>query len=319
MKRAARLLITAFVAMWTRSAAAGDADTAAADALFRAGRAALASGDIALACSRFAESYRLDPAVGTVMNLADCEERAGRLDVALAHFAEARDALAPWDFRMRVVEKRIADLDKRVPRLTLVSSAKLPRETTLECDGVELGVGSLGVALPVAPGTHTCTMHVPRHADGRVDVELKEGEHLCAAIEPGASVTEAKTLALAPEPPTRRQAQPSSPPPQRRGPNRTLVYVLGAVGVTGMIVGGTSGVLALRAGNDYRAHCTPECDQAGADAASTGRTMVVVSPIAFGIGLAGLGAAAMVFAFGNRAKAAMVQIAPTGLSVALSF
>lgn len=86
-----------------------------------------------------------------------------------------------------------------------------------------------------------------------------------------------------------------------------------------MIVGGTSGVLALRAGNDYRAHCTPECDQAGADAASTGRTMVVVSPIAFGIGLAGLGAAAMVFAFGNRAKAAMVQIAPTGLSVALSF
>ena len=327
MKLTAILLLAAIGALWPRSATAGEGDASVADALFRAGRAALADGDLALACTRFAESYRLDPAAGTVLNLADCEEKSGRLSLALTHFAEARDALAPRDFRLPTVKNRIASLDKRVPRLTLVSAAPLPKGAHLECDGVELGPGALGVALPVDPGPHTCTLHVVDRSDSRVEIVLKEGEHRSVAIQPGAPTTGNVAFAPAPVPPPHRESpEVSAAPPSRAAPpnraapsNRTPVYALGAVGIAGMIVGATSGVLALRAGDAYRAHCTPDCDPTGVDAASRGRTMVIVSPVGFAIGIAGLGAAAIVFALGNRVKPASVQIGPAGVFVASSF
>ena len=61
-----------------RSAGAEPRDPAAAEWLFREGRALMKKGDFAPACAKLAESQRLDPAVGTLMNLAECEERIGR-------------------------------------------------------------------------------------------------------------------------------------------------------------------------------------------------------------------------------------------------
>ena len=46
--------------------------------LFREGRALMKDGDLAAACPKLEESLRLDPAVGTLMNLAECHERQGR-------------------------------------------------------------------------------------------------------------------------------------------------------------------------------------------------------------------------------------------------
>src|SRR5262245_37563455 len=58
-------------------ASAVNLDAAAAEALFREGRQLMDSGAIAQACVKFEESLRLDPALGTMLNLAVCEERAG--------------------------------------------------------------------------------------------------------------------------------------------------------------------------------------------------------------------------------------------------
>src|SRR5262245_31877335 len=65
----------------------------AAEALFEEGRSALAAGDLDLACARFRESNRLDPAVGTVLNLADCEEKRGKLATAWTLFRRASTEL----------------------------------------------------------------------------------------------------------------------------------------------------------------------------------------------------------------------------------
>jgi hypothetical protein len=59
-------------------------DSATAEALFAAGREAIRRGDYQAACPMFAESNRLDPAVGTVLNLAICEEHLGQLASRLA-------------------------------------------------------------------------------------------------------------------------------------------------------------------------------------------------------------------------------------------
>ncbi|MFO0567610.1 MAG: hypothetical protein U0263_18270 [Polyangiaceae bacterium] len=55
-------------------------DATAAEALFNAGRDAVKAGDYPTACAKFRESNRLDPAPGTVLNLADCEEHLGHVD-----------------------------------------------------------------------------------------------------------------------------------------------------------------------------------------------------------------------------------------------
>src|SRR5689334_6484425 len=51
---------------------------ALAERFFEQGRAAMARGNFADACVAFEKSARLDPAVGTLANLAMCQERLGR-------------------------------------------------------------------------------------------------------------------------------------------------------------------------------------------------------------------------------------------------
>ena len=73
-----------------------------AEQLFREGREAMKRADYALACPSFERSLALDPALGTLLNLAVCEEKRGRLGQALARYrqfvelaAEATNG-APW-------------------------------------------------------------------------------------------------------------------------------------------------------------------------------------------------------------------------------
>ena len=98
---------------------AAGGDPAAAEALFAAGREAMERGDYAAACAKFDESERLDPAPGTLMNLADCNEKRGHLAAAWENWRDARGTLRPDDDRLRVVEARLATLEARLPHLVI--------------------------------------------------------------------------------------------------------------------------------------------------------------------------------------------------------
>src|SRR6478735_9605838 len=58
-----------------RAGAASPTDQAKAEALFDEGRRLLAAARFAEACPKFAESQRLDSALGTLLNLGDCYEK----------------------------------------------------------------------------------------------------------------------------------------------------------------------------------------------------------------------------------------------------
>jgi hypothetical protein len=61
---------------------------AAAQALFDEGKKLMAQGVVPAACAKFEESLRLDRAMGTLLNLAACEELAGHTSRACALFHE---------------------------------------------------------------------------------------------------------------------------------------------------------------------------------------------------------------------------------------
>ncbi len=67
------------------------ADTNAehAAALFEEGKDLARHANYAAACERFAQSYELDPAAGTALNFADCQEHLGNLRIAYELFQRA--------------------------------------------------------------------------------------------------------------------------------------------------------------------------------------------------------------------------------------
>src|SRR6476646_7884960 len=108
---AMRLPAAAVVSCLLAFAAAEARADPAAEALFRSGREAVDRGDWQTACARFEESHRLEPAVGTVFNLANCREKLGQLASAWQRFREVKERLPPGDERSAVTDQRIAALE----------------------------------------------------------------------------------------------------------------------------------------------------------------------------------------------------------------
>jgi hypothetical protein len=251
-------------------------DPATAEALFRQGRQAVEAQDYARACPKFAESQRLDPAVGTLMNWAACEEKLGKLASAWQRWREAIDALPPKDDRLTYAEQRVAEIEKRLPKLVVAlvgdPAAKVSR------DDVELGPASLGVALPVDPGEHVVLVRMPGHATNKTTVVIGEAENKRVEVSPG------------PIDKTGADAVVST----KRTNTRTIGFIAAGVGVAGIGTAVVTGLMLNSARSTVEANCPNKActSSKGLDAASRGRTLLPINVAAWIVGGAGLGAGA---------------------------
>src|SRR5262245_8861552 len=103
----------AITAKWAE--AGSDTDRIAAETLFVEGRKLVEEGSVEAGCAKLAESQTLDPAVGTLVNLADCHERLGRLATAWREFREAA-ALAARKSDARREELAMSRAERIEPR-----------------------------------------------------------------------------------------------------------------------------------------------------------------------------------------------------------
>jgi hypothetical protein len=274
------LLVGSLLARSAAGQAGQGADPAAADALFQKGREAAEKSEWAIACPKFAESQRLDPAAGTLLNLADCEEHLGRFASANEHFKMALEMLPAGDDRIAFTKQRIAAVDKVVPHLTLIAPPDFPADARVMRDDVQLGVASFGLALPVNPGPHAIVVTAPGHAEKRMSINLRASEAETVPLRVGEAL---------PGPP----AVPTSPSHAGEGTARSgggearsAGFVLGAAGLAGLGVGAVTGLLVLGKKSivDDPSHCDPTthvCDTTGLAAASSGKTLSTVSTVAF--------------------------------------
>ena len=161
------------------------ARSAAADALFESGHEAMSKGDYETACARFAESNRLDPAVGSLLNLAACEEKRGRLATSWQLFKRVMSDLPPGDDRYPIAQRRASALRPRVPHVTLKLASDAPKQTTVTYGPMVFGQASFEVPLPFDPGEHKLVVGAPERESRSYTVVLSEGETEVLTVGPG--------------------------------------------------------------------------------------------------------------------------------------
>jgi hypothetical protein len=276
-------MIGALIALTAAGRArANDPDRAAR--LFQEGREAMNAGDYARACERFTASESADPHVGTLINLAQCEEALVKTAASRQYWQQALDlARATVDPRIAYIEQQLARIDARVARLTVRLAPTAPPDTVARRDGVDFAAASFGVALPVEAGKHTLTVLARGHEPREYALEIREGERSEILVEPGALLPERTTGVDDRPAPT-----PPSPPPAGEPQTlRTVAYVAGAAGLVGLAVGGTYGVLAMNAAGNAASHCDGDlCDPTGAAARRDEVTKAQVATIGLSAGAA---------------------------------
>jgi hypothetical protein len=158
-----RVLSAAVLAFLVCAASSAHAQTPSqnvkrADELFREGRALVEAGKFDDACPKFEESQRLDPGLGTLLNLAACYEQVGKLASALTAFRSAEEqarAAGPTEKkREQTAAERARAIESRVARLTItLSSPDRPAGFSVTRDGIPVPPLDLGRRIPVDPGT----------------------------------------------------------------------------------------------------------------------------------------------------------------------
>lgn len=294
-----RLLAATSLAAVVVAAVPARADEAAtAEALFREGRRAMTRGDWADAVARLRESQRLEPAPGTLLNLAIAEEKLGRLAAAWEHARAAADQLPPSDDRQKLARDLHEAVDRRLPRVVLRATAVSDR-ASVRLDGVVLGAASFGVPLPLDPGRHEIVVRAPGHLERVVSLDLAEGATVEQRVEPGARV-------VGDSPGARAEATTTA-----TSPWRTVGFIGLGVGAGALAAGGVTGYMAFRKNETVEAHCDARgCDATGVDAAGSGKDLATASTITTATGAALVVGSAIVVWL-TRGRAAPVAAALT--------
>ena len=330
MRLSKRAIGAAVVAAQLLLASGAYAAESEADRLFEQGRAAVRAGEHGKALERFEQSQRLDPAVGTLLNIADCEERLGKLASAWAHLRQAVEQMKADDDRLAPTKARVAAVEPRVPRLTIVLTKGVADFTKVTRDDVDLAGPLLGTEQPVDPGKHQVFVAAPGHQRRVFRVELKASERKTLKVEPGDPIEVAAAKGTPPPvvaaPIVARRAPPDEPPeapsapPWKRIP---LGYWVGGVGAASLVVGLGTGAAVFAKKGTIGDHCDAAkvCDQEGLDAASSAHTLATVSTVATVVGVAGLGVGAYLLLARPAAgqPTASLHLAPLAGGAALGF
>jgi hypothetical protein len=302
-------LVAAVVAMLRLGIAHADpAAEGVASTLFEQARQDMRRGEYAAACPKLAESQRLDPSSGTLLNLMVCEEKVGKVASAWVHGRELMDRLPPSDDRRPIVQRKLAVLEPRVPSLTIHRPPSAPKATRVTLDDVELGASSFEIALRVDPGRHRILVTASGRRDRASEIDLEEGKNLEWMAEPGEAAAAATseqhvakpgaTMTLVAPPSSvnpDRSPAPVRPSPPRQEPPRWMGWTAVGIGAAGLVAGTILGAMTL----DRKATVDDTCpngecnDQASVDAANDasreGRKLLVGTVVSLTVAAGGLG------------------------------
>jgi hypothetical protein len=265
--------------------------SAAADVLFRDGRARMESGDYPHACGLFAESMRIEPSLGALFNLAACEEAVGKRVAAWEHYGQLLERMTTSDERYPIAAAHRLALDRSMAWLTVTLSPSCPPGTRITRDGIELEGPSFGLALPLDPGSHEIVVLAPGHDPRLYTFAVDRGDHRAMSVEPGVLDTR-----VAHDPPV-------------------VGYVMGGLGLAALTAGAVLGVRALQRQSDGDADCSGSVcrDAAGVQAYADARNLAVATDVTLGIGVGAVIAGAYLVWFAPSSTTTGIGVTPVNL------
>jgi hypothetical protein len=292
------LLVVATLAS-PAAAQTSPADQALGTALFKDGRALLAAGKIDEACPKLAQSYALDPGLGTLLNLAVCHEKQGKIASAWGELNAAKDLAARTkeEARFKFASEQASVLEARLARL-VVHPVGPAEGLSLHLDGRDVGTAGFGTAMPLDPGDHRVEITAPGKRAFSMIVKLDPGPSSKTIDVPVLVDDSAPPPVVAPAPaaapPIVAPAPaPALPPPavtetaSRSTPRFAAGLAVGGLGLAGIAVGAYFGAHTFQQKSAIGTHCTPsgDCDQTGFTLQQDAHSSATISTIAVAAGL----------------------------------
>jgi hypothetical protein len=302
-----------------------------AEALFEDGQKLLTAGKTAEACEKFASSQKLDPATGTLLNLAACHEKLGKTATAWLEFSDAYSQAGKQADKQRMAFARshMDSLEKQLYRV-VIEVMKPHKNLSVKLDGSELAHEAIGTGIPLDPGAHEIvvtqpgkknwkrTLNAGSGGTDRIEVpELEDQEYGFPKIEGQ------------PDPKPEDKPLDNNPPPQdqttgKKGSSGLMYAGIGVagVGVAGVVVGAIFGITTLGQASDRDKLCPPNTpcrSQAAFDAdynAKVDQTVSIIFLVGGGVAVAA-GVTMIVMGLGQKKAAA--QTTTTGLVVSPAF
>lgn len=227
-----------------------------AEGLFQEGRALVEKGDYEGACPKFEASLKLDPAaVGTMLNIAICKEKTGKIATAWGLYREvATRSRGTRPDRFERANNSQNELQPRLSTLTVTVSGERPAGFVVKIDGLSLDAAAWSTPLPVDGGEHAIEASAPGFTPFRASVRVAPELDKAAIAVPPLDAARA-----APEAP--------APTPTGSGTTRTVGMVMAGAGVVALGVGGVFGIDVLTRSGSPAAACPAPCIR-GTDAAN---------------------------------------------------
>jgi hypothetical protein len=248
-------------------AQASAADKAAAEGLFDQGLRLMRQSNFADACPKLEESNRIDPAVGTLLYLGECFERAGRTASAWATFREAASLASTSNQgdRARIATNRAQELEPKLSKLSVELAPEVSRipGVVVKRGHQRVEPSLYGTLLPVDPGEYRIEVAAPGYepwstpitvAPGGATASVRVPALVKAAAAPAAPAAETTKPTAAPF--IRYQTAPASSRSDRgMTTQQTLGLFAGGVGLIGAGLGAYFGIQAITRNGDAEKDC----------------------------------------------------------------
>jgi hypothetical protein len=254
---AAAVALTALLGSAPVLAETSASQRASAEALFQQATQLMDEKRYAEACEKLAGSQDLDPALGTMLYLADCYEHAGRSASAWALFREAADSAqrAGQLDRQRIALERASSLEQRLSKLEVrVAPERQVPGLELLVNGAALPRASWNTQLPVDPGATKIEARAPGKKSWSTSLTLAEG--------PSSKTVEMQKLADGP------RAAPPAPLGRSEAlqhgssAQRTVGYAMVAVGVVALAASSFFGYRAYSLNKQSKGECRADAPNA---------------------------------------------------------
>lgn len=306
-------------------------ELAKARTLYKQGLSLEAAGDWGGALAKFEAVAKVKTTPQVRFHIARCKENLGRLNEALGEYRLAEyEAQQTGAKELDEISKAREALEARIPKL-VISRGEGTQSARIELDGVELGEAKVGKEVSVDPGPHRILVKLPQ-GQFEENVNVAEGE------TKNVELVVPEELEKKPPPKGAGEALPDQPPggevkAEAKGPG-ALPWIIGGVGVVGLAAGGYFALQRNAALSDLDSVCRSDstCPQSKQSLQDDGERYAMLTNVALGVGVVGVGVAAVMLLSGGggaeqesvaKSRSVKVDIVPrqgfTGVNVSGHF